>query len=652
QATIQIELKDLMVIDPATTGADGFDEGRRVLMPGNYEIVAAYDSATPAASKTVALTGKEMPLKMKVVTLTGDKVVALPGETFGSEVTVCLTDETFLEPGKNGLSVSYKSSNPAVATVDAAGKITAVGGGTSLITATFKMNGQEMEATYPVSVPNMPCLSTVALNGEEMETFGYNQFKYTIELSPSETVAIPELTWTAAEEFQVTYTPTEKLPGISVIEVAKGSEIVTYEFQFIYDTDFDEGVVETVATLDGFASSRFPLYATSSSNNMYADWTDIDNLPVNLAGHPNKENLYLSFTMVWHATNEDKALSSYGFGNGANAIRFRSEDVANKPNSPTDANPPSLTEHNFGWRINQNWANQMHWGENAVKIPLGTVLASSGPKTNADTVPTNYKINVNGVDVEVRECHLGLIDWSAVRRVILMVFPSGVSSGNELTLELKDVRIVDGTVEMETNTLHEMLGQMIDGKLEKGEYDEAAYNAYLEALEKAQKIKAIAAWPSPLKSAITGLQTAMNAVDENLPITRATLLAAVEVAKALDKNAYTPQTWKKLQNALDEAKELLARKSPTQKGIESAVADMKKAMAQLELIRIIAMGDVDEDGIITSTDARLTLQYYAEKIGDDDLNTAVADVDRDYSVTSTDARLILQYYAGKITEWP
>ena len=63
-------------------------------------------------------------------------------------------------------------------------------------------------------------------------------------------------------------------------------------------------------------------------------------------------------------------------------------------------------------------------------------------------------------------------------------------------------------------------------------------------------------------------------------------------------------------------------------------------------------GDVDGDGSITSTDARLTLQYYAGKIKDSDLNTGAADVDGDGSITSTDARLILQYYAGKITEWP
>ena len=64
------------------------------------------------------------------------------------------------------------------------------------------------------------------------------------------------------------------------------------------------------------------------------------------------------------------------------------------------------------------------------------------------------------------------------------------------------------------------------------------------------------------------------------------------------------------------------------------------------------LGDVDGDGQITSTDARLTLQFYAGKIGEDDLILAAADVDGDGTITSTDARLILQYYAGKIEDFP
>lgn len=64
------------------------------------------------------------------------------------------------------------------------------------------------------------------------------------------------------------------------------------------------------------------------------------------------------------------------------------------------------------------------------------------------------------------------------------------------------------------------------------------------------------------------------------------------------------------------------------------------------------LGDVNGDGNIDSTDARLILQFYAKKLGEDGLNTVLADVNADGNVDSTDARLILQLYAKKIGEFP
>ena len=64
-------------------------------------------------------------------------------------------------------------------------------------------------------------------------------------------------------------------------------------------------------------------------------------------------------------------------------------------------------------------------------------------------------------------------------------------------------------------------------------------------------------------------------------------------------------------------------------------------------------GDVDGDGRVTSTDARLVLQLSVGKIRAENLVIpAVADVDGDGKVTSTDARLILQYSVGKIEAFP
>ncbi len=64
------------------------------------------------------------------------------------------------------------------------------------------------------------------------------------------------------------------------------------------------------------------------------------------------------------------------------------------------------------------------------------------------------------------------------------------------------------------------------------------------------------------------------------------------------------------------------------------------------------LGDVDGNGKIDSTDARMVLQYAVKKIDASALNVELADVDGSGKVDSTDARLILQYAVRKITNFP
>ncbi|MBO5797952.1 MAG: dockerin type I repeat-containing protein [Clostridia bacterium] len=72
-----------------------------------------------------------------------------------------------------------------------------------------------------------------------------------------------------------------------------------------------------------------------------------------------------------------------------------------------------------------------------------------------------------------------------------------------------------------------------------------------------------------------------------------------------------------------------------------------RAFCEIFEIPFHAPGDVDGDGEVTSTDARLALQA---AVGKGELSAgqqAAADVDGDGKVTSTDARLILQHSIGK-----
>lgn len=63
------------------------------------------------------------------------------------------------------------------------------------------------------------------------------------------------------------------------------------------------------------------------------------------------------------------------------------------------------------------------------------------------------------------------------------------------------------------------------------------------------------------------------------------------------------------------------------------------------------LGDINNDGQINTTDARLALQYAVDKIGMSEEEWIAADVNRDEVVNTTDARLLLQYAVGKIHDF-
>lgn len=65
---------------------------------------------------------------------------------------------------------------------------------------------------------------------------------------------------------------------------------------------------------------------------------------------------------------------------------------------------------------------------------------------------------------------------------------------------------------------------------------------------------------------------------------------------------------------------------------------------------LYTLGDVDEDGKITSTDASLILQHVVGIAALDSSGLSAADTDKDGKITSADASRILQYVVGLITE--
>lgn len=64
---------------------------------------------------------------------------------------------------------------------------------------------------------------------------------------------------------------------------------------------------------------------------------------------------------------------------------------------------------------------------------------------------------------------------------------------------------------------------------------------------------------------------------------------------------------------------------------------------------LYTLGDVNDDGLFTSADASLILQYIVGSASLDPSGLAAADTDRSGIITSADASRILQYIVGSIT---
>ena len=78
----------------------------------------------------------------------------------------------------------------------------------------------------------------------------------------------------------------------------------------------------------------------------------------------------------------------------------------------------------------------------------------------------------------------------------------------------------------------------------------------------------------------------------------------------------------------------------------------KTAIVPITVIRKNeTLGDINNDGKINATDAKLALKYYAGKTILDDDQKIRADVNKDEKINATDAKLILKYYTGKINEF-
>ena len=176
---------------------------------------------------------------LRTVVATADKVVLKPGNTVQTSLTASLSDDSFYDLAK--AKITYKSNNPKVVTVDAAGKVTATGVGSALIFATVTINGVSVSGSYPLKV--MPDLSpkAVTIDGKAMVGFSKDTKAYSFLLKNAN--KIPVLGATAVVgDIQVDIQQAKSIPGTAIVRfIDKVTfEKNTYVFNFDVASVSDE----------------------------------------------------------------------------------------------------------------------------------------------------------------------------------------------------------------------------------------------------------------------------------------------------------------------------------------------------------------------------------------------------------------------------
>ena len=201
-----------------------FDQGKYVLEIGaSSKDIKGQVEATMSGAYTSVL---------ETVVADCDKVVMRPGNTAQASVSASLSDDSFVNI-KNA-KVTYKSSNPLVASVDESGKVTATGVGIASIVANVTVNGKTVSNSFPVKV--MPDLSPKSLmvDGKNIEGFNKDVKAYSYLLKNNSKIPVVKAS-ALISDIRVDIEQAKAIPGTAVI---KFIDNITLE-KNIYYLNFD-----------------------------------------------------------------------------------------------------------------------------------------------------------------------------------------------------------------------------------------------------------------------------------------------------------------------------------------------------------------------------------------------------------------------------
>ena len=250
--TVSFDLKvpDLAFFDQAA-GKWSVDNGRY-----GIQISTSSADADIQLQDFVNVSGTINPLPTVVTakpTMDGDatrgiseRVLFPEGSVIHPDLTVAMNDDTlygFKETGSStpfpsGMTFSYSSDHPEVASVDGDGTIHAVGNGAATITATAGYGTGSATGQFVVRV--VSDATSLSVNARPLDNFQPDVFSYDVVV-PDAVSAAPPVAATAPLDSTVTVTQASTLPGVATVVVTGPDGLVsTYKVNFAHAPKSDD----------------------------------------------------------------------------------------------------------------------------------------------------------------------------------------------------------------------------------------------------------------------------------------------------------------------------------------------------------------------------------------------------------------------------
>jgi beta-glucosidase len=232
---MEMDCADLWFWDPVNKRIT-FDPGKYI-----FEIGASSKDIKGTVEATMSGTYKAV---LSTVVIDCDKAVLKPGNTAQTSISASLSDDSFYDVRK--AKVAYKSNNPDVATVDANGKVTAIGPGIASLYAYVTVDGITVSNQVPVKV--MPDLTpkSIKVNGKEIEGFNKDVKAYGFLMKSN--AKLPVITASAmSSNIVVEIEQAKGLPGTAIVRFVdratndKNTYYLNFDTQSVSD-EFDGSV--------------------------------------------------------------------------------------------------------------------------------------------------------------------------------------------------------------------------------------------------------------------------------------------------------------------------------------------------------------------------------------------------------------------------